>query len=52
MKLDELERGCTAEILSVGGLGSLRQHFLDMGLIPGKTIEFVKNAPMGVPVEY
>ena len=38
--------------MSVGGGGSLRQHFLDMGLIPGKTIEYIKAAPMGDPVEY
>ena len=36
----------------MGGSGSLRQHFLDMGLIPGKTIRFIKEAPMGDPVEY
>ena len=35
MKLSELEIGSTATILAVGGSGALRQHFLDMGMIPG-----------------
>lgn len=52
MTLDQLKKGETARILSVGGSGSLRQHFLDMGLIPGKTIEYIKAAPMGDPIEY
>lgn len=52
MKLSQLEKGEAARIISVGGEGSLRQHFLDMGLIPGKTIRFIKEAPMGDPVEY
>ncbi len=52
MFLSELKKGESARILSVGGSGSLRQHFLDMGLIPGKTIKFVKAAPMGDPIEY
>jgi len=52
MYLSELKKGESARILSVGGSGSLRQHFLDMGLIPGKTIKYVKAAPMGDPIEY
>ncbi len=52
MTLSELKKGEIGRILSVGGSGSLRQHFLDMGLIPGKTIRFIKEAPMGDPVEY
>jgi len=52
MFLSDLKKGESARILSVGGSGSLRQHFLDMGLIPGKTIKFVKAAPMGDPIEY
>ena len=52
MTLDQLKNGETGKIVSVGGGGSLRQHFLDMGLIPGKTIEYIKAAPMGDPVEY
>ena len=52
MILSELKRGESARIVSVGGSGSLRQHFLDMGLIPGKTIKFMKAAPMGDPIEY
>jgi len=52
MNLSELNAGESARIVSVGGKGSLRQHFLDMGLIPGATIELVKYAPMGDPVEF
>lgn len=52
MFLSDLKKGESGRILSVGGSGSLRQHFLDMGLIPGKTIKFVKAAPMGDPIEY
>ena len=49
MKLSELQIGDTATILSVGG--TLRQHFLDMGLIQGTEVTVVKYAPMGDPVE-
>ncbi len=52
MTLDQLKKGEVGKITSVEGGGSLRQHFLDMGLIPGKTIEFIKAAPMGDPLEY
>ncbi len=51
MTLNELEIGKTARILSVGGEGALRQHFLDMGLIPGAGVTLVKYAPMGDPME-
>ncbi len=51
MTLKELEIGKTADILSVGGKGALRQHFLDMGLIPGAEVTMVKFAPMGDPLE-
>ncbi len=51
MRLRELEIGKTATITSVGGEGALRQHFLDMGLIPGADVTMVKYAPMGDPVE-
>ena len=51
MKLSELPIGSTATILSVGGTGALRQHFLDMGLIQGTEISVVKYAPMGDPIE-
>ena len=51
MKLSELSIGSTATILRVGGAGALRQHFLDMGLIQGTEVTFVKYAPMGDPVE-
>ena len=52
MKLNELEIGKTGIIETVGGEGSLRQHFLDMGVIPGSEITLVKYAPMGDPAEY
>ena len=51
MKLEELAIGKSAVILSVGGEGALRQHFLDMGLIQGTEITMVKYAPMGDPIE-
>jgi ferrous iron transport protein B len=51
MTLKELQIGKTASVVSVGGEGALRQHFLDMGLIPGVTVTMVKYAPMGDPVE-
>ena len=52
MKLRELKPGETAVIEAVGGEGALRQHFLDMGVIPGVSIKLVKLAPMGDPAEY
>ena len=51
MTLKELGIGKTAKIISVGGAGALRQHFLDMGVIPGVTVKLEKYAPMGDPVE-
>lgn len=51
MNLKELSIGKSAEIISVGGEGSLRQHFLDMGIIPGAVVTLVKYAPMGDPME-
>ena len=51
MTLKELQVGKTATILSVGGNGALRQHFLDMGLIQGTEVTIVKYAPMGDPME-
>ena len=50
MTLKELEIGKTADIISTGGEGALRQHFLDMGLIPGAEVTMVKFAPMGDPL--
>jgi len=50
--LKDLHIGERAIVLSVGGEGSLRQHFLDMGVLPGARIEFVKRAPLGDPLEY
>ena len=51
MTLKDLPIGKTATILSVGGEGALRQHFLDMGLIPKADVTMVKYAPMGDPIE-
>lgn len=51
MTLKELELGNTAVVTVVGGEGSLRQHFLDMGVIPGAEVTLVKYAPMGDPME-
>ena len=49
--LNDLEIGQSAKIEAVGGEGALRQHFLDMGLIPGAEVKLVKFAPMGDPME-
>ena len=51
MTLNELKEGQSAIITSVGGEGALRQHFLDMGVIPGAHVSVVRFAPMGDPVE-
>ena len=51
MTLKELGIGKNAVIKSVGGEGALRQHFLDMGIIPGAEVTLVKLAPMGDPME-
>ena len=52
MTLNELHPGQSAVVDTVGGEGSLRQHFLDMGVIPGAEITLVKYAPMGDPIEF
>ena len=52
MRLNQLEAGKSARVTKVGGDGALRQHFLDMGLIPGVAVTLVKFAPMGDPVEF
>ncbi len=51
MRLNELKPGKSGRIEEVGGEGALRQHFLDMGLIPGVDVTVVKLAPMGDPME-
>ncbi|MDD7201169.1 MAG: ferrous iron transport protein B [Sphaerochaetaceae bacterium] len=51
MQLDELPLGKSASITKVGGEGALRQHFLDMGLLPGAEVQLVKYAPSGDPME-
>ena len=49
--LKQLSIGESAVVTSVGGEGALRQHFLDMGLIPGTEVTVIKYAPMGDPME-
>ncbi len=51
MKLNSLKPDESARILTVGGEGALRQHFLDMGVIPGAEVTMIKYAPMGDPIE-
>ena len=51
MTLKELKPGQTARIITVGGEGALRQHFLDMGVIPGAEATMMKLAPLGDPME-
>lgn len=51
MTLDELPQGKSATLTVIGGEGELRQHFLDMGLIPGAEVTFIKFAPLGDPME-
>ena len=51
MTLKDLPIGKTATIRTVGGEGALRQHFLDMGIIPKAEVTIVKYAPMGDPIE-
>ena len=52
MNLAEIKEGESAILTEIGGAGALRQHFLDMGLIPGTQVTYVKAAPMGDPIEY
>lgn len=52
MKLNELKVAKSAVITKVSGQGALRQHFLDMGMVPGAEITLIKTAPMGDPLEY
>ena len=51
MTLKELQIGKSAVVDTVGGTGALRQHFLDMGLVPGAQVTLIKLAPMGDPME-
>ena len=51
MTLKDLQIGQSAVITQIGGEGALRQHFLEMGLIPDATVTLVKYAPMGDPME-
>ena len=51
MTLNELKPGQSARILSVGGDGALRQHILDMGVLPGEDVTLIKLAPLGDPLE-
>ncbi len=51
MQLNQLEPGKSGKIITVGGEGALRQHFLDMGVLPGAVVTTIKFAPMGDPME-
>ena len=51
MTIKDMTPGQKAFVTSVGGEGALRQHFLDMGVIPGAEVQVIKYAPMGDPVE-
>ena len=51
MTIKDLEIGASAVVTAVGGEGALRQHLLDMGVIPGVEVTLVKFAPMGDPLE-
>ena len=51
MTLDGLKAGACGRVIKVGGEGALRQHFLDMGVIPGAELKVIKFAPMGDPME-
>ena len=51
MTLKDLKIGQTGIITAVGGSGSLRQHFLDMGIIPQNEVTLIKYAPMGDPLQ-
>ena len=52
MTLDDVKEGQKVRVVKLGGDGELRQHFLDMGLIPGTDITFIKSAPLGDPKEF
>ena len=52
MTLKDLKIGESAKITAVGGEGALRQHFLDMGVVPGAEMKLMKLAPMGDPMEF
>ena len=52
MTLHDIEIGQTVRVKKLGGSGELRQHFLDMGIIPGAEITLVKYAPLGDPMEF
>ena len=51
MTIKDMKIGESAIVTKVGGKGALRQHFLDMGMIPGTVVKVVKYAPMGDPVQ-
>ena len=52
MTLEELQEGKSAVVETVGGEGHLRQHLLDMGIIPGARVKMIRPAPMGDPLEF
>jgi len=52
MTLDQLTRGNRATVIKISGEGSIRRRLMDMGIVKGITIETVKSAPMGDPIDY
>lgn len=52
MTLDQLQSGQTAAVRRINGQGAVRRRLMDMGLVRGSSIEMLKAAPMGDPVEY
>lgn len=52
MTLDQLERGKPATIRKIAGQGAIRRRLMDMGLVKGASIEMIKVAPLGDPVQY
>lgn len=52
MTLDQLEAGQTATVVKIGGKGLIRRRLMDMGLTKGITVEMIKAAPMGDPIDY
>ena len=51
MTIKDLKPGQSGKVEAVGGEGALRQHFLDMGVIPGVEVTMIKAAPLGDPIE-
>lgn len=52
IRLDLLEPGSKAQVIEVRGSGPIRRRILDMGLVPGTSVEVLRKAPFGDPIEY